>query len=69
MGLLLIVLIVAVPVAYLRWRFTRNDAPEAGGSFGKQLFRRKKETGAEVVTSGNRSARYRRVLASRRAAP
>jgi hypothetical protein len=42
-GLLLIVLIVAVPVAYLRWRFTRNDAPEAGGSFGKQLFRRKKD--------------------------
>jgi hypothetical protein len=36
-GLLLILLLVAAPVAYLAWRFSRGEESVAGGSLGSQI--------------------------------
>jgi len=40
--LILILLVVALPVAYLVWRFKRGEEAVSGGSDGAQLFGRKK---------------------------
>jgi heme/copper-type cytochrome/quinol oxidase subunit 2 len=37
-GLILIVLVVALPAAYFVWRFRRGEESVPGGSYGKQLF-------------------------------
>jgi hypothetical protein len=42
-GLVLIVLLIAAPAAYLLWRFRRGEESVAGGSLGGQLFRRKED--------------------------
>jgi hypothetical protein len=38
---LVLVVFIGAPAAYLGWRFARGGAPVAGGSFGSQLFGRK----------------------------
>jgi hypothetical protein len=43
LGLVLIVVIVGLPVAYMAWRFKRAEESVAGGSMGEQLFRGKKD--------------------------
>ncbi len=39
---LVLALFIGVPAAYLAWRFARGGVPAAGGSFGSQLFGRRK---------------------------
>jgi hypothetical protein len=39
LGLVLIVVIVGLPLAYMAWRFKRGEESVAGGSMGEQLFR------------------------------
>lgn len=41
-GLIVIVLVVAFPAAYLVWRFKRGEEAVSGGSYGSQLLGRKK---------------------------
>jgi hypothetical protein len=43
LGLILIVLAVVVPGAYLVWRFKRGEEAESGGSDGAQLLGREKD--------------------------
>ena len=43
-GLLVILLVIAAPTAVLVWRFRKNEEPVAGGSMGRQLFGRKRES-------------------------
>ena len=40
LGLVLIVLLIAAPVAYLIWRFKRGEESVAGGSHGAQMSRK-----------------------------
>jgi hypothetical protein len=39
LGLVLIVVIVGLPLAYMAWRFKRGEESVAGGSMGEQLIR------------------------------
>jgi hypothetical protein len=41
-GLIVIVLVILLPVAYLVWRFKRGDESVAGGSDGTQLLDRER---------------------------
>ena len=43
LALILILLVVAFPLAYLVWRFKRGEEAVPGGSDGTQLFGRKKD--------------------------
>jgi heme/copper-type cytochrome/quinol oxidase subunit 2 len=43
LGLILIVLVVALPAAYFVWRFRRGEESVPGGSDGTQLFGRTKD--------------------------
>jgi hypothetical protein len=43
LGLVLIILVIAAPLAYLAWRFKRGEESVAGGSLGSQMFGRKKD--------------------------
>ena len=43
LGLILIVILVGLPLAYMIWRFKRGEEAVPGGSFGGQLFGRKKD--------------------------
>jgi hypothetical protein len=45
LGLALIILVIAAPLAYLAWRFKRGEESVAGGSLGSQMFGRKKDDG------------------------
>jgi hypothetical protein len=38
-GLIVIVVVVALPLAYMIWRFKTGAEAERGGSFGSQLDR------------------------------
>lgn len=38
LGLVIILLLIAAPAAYLVWRFRRGEESVAGGSMGSQLF-------------------------------
>src|SRR5436309_3969017 len=42
-GLILIVIIVGFPLAYMIWRFKRGEEAVSGGSLGTQLFGRNKD--------------------------
>jgi hypothetical protein len=42
-GVLVIVVVIALPTAWLVWRFMRGGESVAGGSLGAQLFGRKKD--------------------------
>jgi hypothetical protein len=37
-GVIVILLVVLIPAAYLAWRFTRGGEFVAGGSFGDQML-------------------------------
>lgn len=41
LGLVVILLLIAAPTAYLVWRFKSGEESVAGGSQGSQLFSRK----------------------------
>ena len=41
LALILILLLIALPLAYLAWRFLRGDEAVGGGSLGSQIFGRK----------------------------
>ncbi|HEY8645060.1 MAG TPA: hypothetical protein VIL77_04195 [Gaiellaceae bacterium] len=43
LGLVLILVLIAAPAAYLVWRFRRGEESVAGGSMGSQIFGRKKD--------------------------
>jgi hypothetical protein len=43
LGLVLIVVIVGLPLAYMVWRFKRGEESVPGGSMGGQPFGRKKD--------------------------
>jgi hypothetical protein len=43
LGLVLIVLLIAAPAAYLVWRFKRGEESVAGGSLGSQIFGSEKD--------------------------
>jgi hypothetical protein len=43
LGLVLIVVVIAAPAAYLVWRFKRGEESVAGGSMGSQMFGGKKD--------------------------
>jgi hypothetical protein len=43
LGLALIILVIAAPLAYLTWRFKRGEESVAGGSHGSQMFGRKND--------------------------
>jgi hypothetical protein len=43
LGLVVIVVLIAAPVAYLIWRFKSGEESVAGGSQGSQLFGRAKD--------------------------
>jgi hypothetical protein len=38
-GLILIVIVVGLPLAYMIWRFKRGEEAVSGGSHGRQLGR------------------------------
>jgi hypothetical protein len=42
-GFVLIALVLALPIAYLIWRFKTGEQAESGGSAGRQIFGRDKD--------------------------
>jgi hypothetical protein len=38
MGLVIVIVIVALPLAYMIWRFKKGDESVAGGSAGHQIL-------------------------------